>query len=63
MCRIIQMENTMTDQSQAPKPAKPIDVKALAKKFRISLEEAQAILDEYGDDKKAAEKAARRVAA
>ena len=53
----------MTDQSQAPKPAKPIDVKALAKKFRISLEEAQAILDEYGDDKKAAEKAARRVAA
>ncbi len=53
----------MTDQKQAQTPAKPIDVKALAKKFRISLEEAQAILDEYGDDKKAAEKAARRVAA
>ena len=53
----------MTDQNQAPAPAKPIDVKALAKKFRIDIEEAQAIVAQYGDDKKAAEKAARRIAA
>lgn len=53
----------MTDLKQAQTPAKPIDAKVLAKKFRISLEEAQAILDEYGDDKKVAEKAARRIAA
>ena len=39
------------------------DAKVLAKKFRITVEEAEAILIEYGDDKKAAEKAARRIAA
>ncbi|MCV9967729.1 hypothetical protein OIU34_38575 [Pararhizobium sp. BT-229] len=53
----------MTEQNQAPAPAKPIDPKVLAKKFRIDIEEAQAIVNQYGDDKKAAEKAARRVAA
>lgn len=53
----------MTDRKQAETPAKPLDVKALAKKFRITVEEAQAILDEYGNDRKAAEKAARRIAA
>ena len=53
----------MTDLKQATEPAKPIDPKVLAKKFRITVEEAEAILNEYGDDKKAAEKAARRIAA
>ncbi|WP_341487380.1 hypothetical protein [Pararhizobium sp. A13] len=53
----------MTDKHQAHAPAKPNDVKVFAKKHRIELEDAQKILDEYGDDRKAADKAARRVAA
>jgi hypothetical protein len=53
----------MTEQTQAATPAKPLDAKVIAKKFRITVEEAQAILDEYGHDRKAAEKAARRIAA
>ena len=36
---------------------------AVAKKYRISLDDAKAILAEHGDDLKAIHKAARRIAA
>lgn len=55
------MENDMTEQVQAATPLK--DVITFAKKHRIEIEDAQKILDEYGDDRKNADKAARRVAA
>ncbi|MGF9693176.1 MULTISPECIES: hypothetical protein [unclassified Rhizobium] len=37
--------------------------KTLAKKHRITLEEAKQIIAEHGQDRKAADKAARRIAA
>lgn len=42
--------------------SKSYDRRILAKKHRISLEDAQKIISEYGQDRKAADKAARRVA-
>ncbi|MFP3547180.1 hypothetical protein SB748_27555 [Rhizobium sp. SIMBA_035] len=42
---------------------KPYDAITLAKKHRISLEDARAILEEHGDNRKLADKAARRIAA
>ena len=51
----------MTEQTKAATPI--IDVITFAKKHRIEIEDAQKILDEYGDDRKNADKAARRVAA
>ncbi len=39
------------------------DAKTLAKKHRISVEEAEKIISEYGSDRKASDKAARRIAA
>lgn len=39
------------------------DVKTFANKHRIEIEDAQRILAEFGDDRKAADKAARRIAA
>lgn len=42
---------------------KPYDAITLAKKYRISVEDAQAVLDEHGDNRKLADKAARRVVA
>lgn len=46
----------------ASAPEQPYDIKTLAKKHRISLDDAAKILAEYGPDRKAADKAARRVA-
>lgn len=40
----------------------PYDAKTLAKKHRISMEDAAKILDQHGSDRKAADKAARRIA-
>jgi hypothetical protein len=42
--------------------ARPPPAKTLAKKHRISVEDAGKILAEHGSDRKAADKAARRVA-
>lgn len=41
----------------------PYDAKVLANKHRITLEEAKKIIAEYGSDRKACDKAARRIAA
>ncbi|WP_200950842.1 hypothetical protein [Rhizobium sp. Root1220] len=41
----------------------PYDAKTLANKHRISIEEAQKIIAEHGADRKASDKAARRIAA
>ncbi|MBB3967205.1 MULTISPECIES: hypothetical protein [Rhizobium] len=40
----------------------PYDAVTLAKKHRISVEDAQQIIEEHGDDRKASDKAARRIA-
>ena len=40
---------------------KPYDVIYLAKKHRISNEDAKKIIDAHGADRKAADKAARRI--
>ncbi|NVD41282.1 MULTISPECIES: hypothetical protein [Ensifer] len=51
----------MSEKTTAATPLN--DVKAFAKKHRIEIEDAQTILDQYGDDRKNADKAARRIAA
>ncbi|CAN7666878.1 hypothetical protein LJR098_002012 [Rhizobium sp. LjRoot98] len=51
----------MPEHDQAVTPLK--DVIVFAKKHRIAVEDAQKILDQYGDDIKNASKAARRIAA
>ena len=53
----------MADRDGATAPDKPYDPITLAKKHRISVEDAKAIVEQYGADKKAADKAARRIAA
>ncbi|MCB5202895.1 hypothetical protein LH464_10480 [Neorhizobium sp. T786] len=50
----------MTDLNSAP--AKAYDAKTLAKKHRISVEDATKIITQYGVDRKASDKAARRIA-
>jgi len=50
----------MTDHTGATAPLNPVVV---AKKYRISVEDAKAIIDQHGDDAKAIHKAARRLAA
>jgi hypothetical protein len=55
------METDMSEQAQAATPLK--DVITFAKKHRIEVEDAQKILDQYGGDRKNADKAARRIAA
>lgn len=50
----------MSDQKGANAPMTPI---AVAKKYRIAVEDAKAILDQHGDDAKAVHKAARQIAA
>ena len=50
----------MTDTKGAAAPLTPV---AVSKKYRISLEDAKAIVAEHGDDVKAVHKAARRIAA
>ncbi|WP_434713615.1 hypothetical protein NMA58_25135 (plasmid) [Rhizobium sp. YTUHZ045] len=52
----------MTNQKGASAPAQTNDVKILAKNHRISLEDARQIIEQYGSDRKAYDKAARRVA-
>jgi hypothetical protein len=41
----------------------PYDAITLAKKHRISVDDAKQIIDQYGTDRKSADKAARRIAA
>jgi hypothetical protein len=50
----------MSDPKAASAPLSPI---AVSKKYRISVEDAKAIVDQHGDDPKAIHKAARRIAA
>jgi phenylalanyl-tRNA synthetase beta subunit len=50
----------MTDIKGATASLNPI---AVAKKYRISVEDAKVIIAEHGDDAKAVHKAARRIAA
>ncbi|MNL74829.1 hypothetical protein D3C87_2005290 [compost metagenome] len=53
----------MTDVDSASAQSKTIDSIALAKKHRISVDDARAIVSQFGTDRKAADKAARRIAA
>ncbi len=53
----------MTTSKGASAPDKPYDAVTLAKKHRISVEDARDILEKCGSDRKAADKAARRIAA
>ena len=57
------MEIVMSDTSGAVAPDKPYEAVSLAKKHRISIEDAKAIIEEFGTDRKATDKAARRIAA
>jgi phenylalanyl-tRNA synthetase beta subunit len=50
----------MSDSKGASASLTPI---AVAKKYRISVEDAKAIVEQHGDDPKAVHKAARRIAA
>jgi hypothetical protein len=59
----VSMEIIMSDGNDAPAPDKLYDPVALAKKHRISVEDAKAIVDKHGADRKAADKAARLIAA
>ncbi len=53
----------MADAKGASASEKPYDAVTLAKKYRISVEDAQMILKEHGDNRKLADRAARRIAA
>ncbi len=53
----------MTEVKDASASTYAYEPKVLAKKFRISLEDAAKILEQYGSDRKAVDKAARRIAA
>jgi hypothetical protein len=55
--------NAMTEQLGAGASAQPYDAKTLAKKHRIAIEDAKKIIEQYGKDRKASDKAARRIAA
>ena len=52
----------MAQSKGASASEQPYDAKTLAKKHRISLDDAGKILAEFGADRKAADKAARRIA-
>jgi hypothetical protein len=54
-------ETKMTEETKAATPL--ADAKVFAKKHRIELEDAVKILEEHGENRKAADKAARRIAA
>jgi hypothetical protein len=56
-------EKVMTERQDASAFAQPYDAKTLAKKHRIDIEEAAKIIAEHGADRKATDKAARRIAA
>jgi aminoglycoside/choline kinase family phosphotransferase len=53
----------MTKQQDAAASDQSYDVKTLAKKHRIEIEDAEKIISQYGSDRKACDKAARRIAA
>lgn len=53
----------MTDRKGTSASEKPYDAITLAKKHRISVSDAEKILEEHGANRKAADKAARRIAA
>ncbi len=53
----------MTDVKDAPASSLAYEPKVLAKKYRIDIEDAVKILEQHGADKKAVDKAARRIAA
>lgn len=53
----------MTEQQSASAPSYAYDPKVLAKKHRISVDDAVKIIAVHGSDRKAIDKAARRVAA
>jgi hypothetical protein len=52
----------MAQSKDASASAKTYDAKTLAKKHRISIEDASKIIALHGSDLKAADKAARRIA-
>lgn len=53
----------MTKLEDASASTEPYDAKTLAKKHRIDISEAEKIIAAHGSDRKASDKAARRVAA
>jgi hypothetical protein len=53
-------DQKMTNEKGASAPLSAVSV---AKKYRITLEDAKVIVAEHGDDAKAIHKAARRIAA
>ncbi|WP_195909501.1 hypothetical protein [Rhizobium tubonense] len=53
----------MADTMEANASDKAYEAVYLAKKHRISLEDAKKIVEEHGADRKASDKAARRIAA
>lgn len=53
----------MSDSNGASASEKPYEPVVLAKKHRISIEDAKEIIERYGSDRKAVDKAARRIAA
>ncbi len=53
----------MPETNGASASDKAYDPVVLAKKHRISVEDAMEIIEKYGSDLKAADKAARRIAA
>jgi hypothetical protein len=53
------MSEKKDTKTTTEQPYEPI---AFAKKHRISVEDAQAIIKKYGTDRKSADKEARRVA-
>lgn len=57
------LEINMSDINGASAPERPYNPVTLAKKYRISVEDAKAIVEQYGADRKAVDKAARRIAA
>jgi hypothetical protein len=56
------MEIPMADTMQANASEKPYDAVYLAKKHRISVEDAKQIIEQHAADRKACDKAARRIA-
>lgn len=52
----------MSQTKSATAPDQTYDAKTLAKKHRISVDDATKIIEQHGPDRKAVDKAARRVA-
>jgi hypothetical protein len=52
----------MSDTNGASAPGKPYNPVVLAKKHRISVDDAKVIVQQFGSDRKSCDKAARRIA-